>query len=443
MHSPGFFRDSALQHRDETSRKEFWAGLSLRCCPGVGLRLANVLVRAYGSAYAAVLSVGGWTEQGAPSACKDAYRSDVWRQEAKRDWNAVKASPCGVLLWTDPEYPDWLKTIDDAPLHLFFYGDISLLSNVSVAVVGSRDCSVEGIRTTAAIARGLSEAGVTVVSGMARGIDRVAHLGALEGVGSSIAVLGTGVDVPYPRPNRDLRDLLMKKGLILSELAPDRQGMAGFFPVRNRIISGIARAVVVTEAASRSGSLNTARHALDQNRDLMAVPGPASLHNFRGCQELIRKGAKAVFRADDILRELLPELSGHARAALAAREKARLTQRDGSDGDACESFLPGLLPWQTEGRSSKAATAGQSRVQAAHDVGRQKEKASPPLPLQDISAPEEAVLFVLRRSPAHIDDISRVLGQNAGVVSGLLAMLEIKGLVRHMPGMVYAHMNME
>ncbi|WP_231039187.1 DNA-processing protein DprA, partial [Nitratidesulfovibrio oxamicus] len=205
----------------------------------------------------------------------------------------------------------------DAPAVLYCRGDASLLANHAVAVVGSRLSSRAGRGVAADIAYSLSAAGVTVVSGLARGIDREAHVAALEEVGSTIGVLGTGIDVVYPPEHAELFERMEATGLLVSEYAPGTLPLPAHFPVRNRIISGFSVGVLVVEAAARSGSLITARLALEQGREVYAVPGPATAQYTCGCRGLIEQGARPVATAEDMLADLAPVL-GMELAALAA-----------------------------------------------------------------------------------------------------------------------------
>lgn len=212
---------------------------------------------------------------------------------------AAKAAGAQMICYNDANYPTALADIPDPPPILWAIGDISLLSRPMVAMVGARNASSLGTRMARKLAADLSEAGYVVVSGLARGIDTAAHLAALEG--GTIAVQAGGVDVVYPKENAKLTDDIGKSGLRLSEIPMGTQPQARHFPSRNRIISGLAKAVVVVEAAARSGSLITARDALDQGRDVMAVPGhPFDARAF-GCNALLRDGAVLVRSAADVI----------------------------------------------------------------------------------------------------------------------------------------------
>jgi DNA processing protein len=209
-----------------------------------------------------------------------------------------------ALALVDDSYPAMLKEIIDPPLALFYRGDPDVLRQPLVAVVGSRRASPYGINAARELARQLSSAGVTVVSGLARGIDAAAHEAALASSGKTIAVLGTGIDIIYPRSHRRLTDAIAAAGLVLSEFPPGTPPMAQNFPIRNRIISGLSLGVVIVEATSRSGSLITARTAAEQGREVFAVPGSIFSRGTEGTHRLIQYGAKLVHEVEDILEEL-------------------------------------------------------------------------------------------------------------------------------------------
>ncbi len=193
-----------------------------------------------------------------------------------------------TLIAVDPEYPELLRQIPDPPPLLFVLGDLSLLERPAVAIVGSRDHTTYGAEVARALAWGLGSGGIVVVSGMARGLDAVAHAGALDGGGGTIGVLGNGLGVVYPAANRALYQRVAERGLLLTEFPPGEKPTAGSFPRRNRLISGLARVTVVVEAAEGSGALITAGTALDQGRDVMAVPGPITSPSSVGTNRLIR-----------------------------------------------------------------------------------------------------------------------------------------------------------
>lgn len=204
----------------------------------------------------------------------------------------------------DADYPELLREIDAAPAALYVQGRVELLNAPSFAIVGSRNATIHGARDAESLALALSQAGLTVVSGMALGIDAAAHRGGLAGCGSSTAMLGTGADRIYPRGNEELARRLAADGAIVSEFPLGTAPTPGNFPRRNRLISGLSRGVLVVEAALESGSLITARFALEQGRDVFAIPGSIHSPLSKGCHQLIKDGAKLVERADDILAEL-------------------------------------------------------------------------------------------------------------------------------------------
>jgi DNA processing protein len=209
-----------------------------------------------------------------------------------------------VIYLGHPQYPPLLAAIPDPPECLWIRGDRSILCRTTVAVVGARDASREGLLAAREIAADLARAGVVVVSGLARGIDSSAHLGAFDGGGTTIAVLGTGIDKAYPAENKGLHEEIAQRGVLVTELPPGTHATEFTFPKRNRIISGLSKAVVVVEAREKSGSLITARLAADQGRDVMAVPGTFVGGRNRGANALLRDGAKLVESAVDILQEL-------------------------------------------------------------------------------------------------------------------------------------------
>lgn len=202
------------------------------------------------------------------------------------------------------EYPPLLAAISDPPACLWTRGNRSILSGVAVAVIGARHASHEGLIAAREIACDLARAGIVVVSGLARGVDAAAHRGALDANGKTIAVLGTGIDRVYPAENDALFEEIAAKGLLVTEFAPGSAPEEWHFPRRNRIISGLSKAIVVVEAREKSGSLITARLAADQGRDVMAVPGTIVGGRNRGANALLRDGAKLVESAVDILQEL-------------------------------------------------------------------------------------------------------------------------------------------
>lgn len=250
-----------------------------------------------------------------------------------------------TLEWADSRYPAWLRMVPDPPPVLWVRGDISVLEQPAVAIVGSRSASQYARQVARALAAGLADAGLIVTSGMARGVDGAAHEACLAAGGRTIAVLGTGVDVVYPREHAVLAEQIAASGLLVSELPPGTPPLAGHFPRRNRIISGLSRAVVVVEASEKSGSLITARLALEQGREVMAVPGSVLYGRNRGAHALIKDGAMPVECAADILDALGLERMGAPGCAGTGRPEGRLEAAlyeagsEGLDVDGLASWL--------------------------------------------------------------------------------------------------------
>jgi DNA processing protein len=209
-----------------------------------------------------------------------------------------------VLTLADAEYPKQLLEIPDPPALLYVAGNVKLLSSSALAVVGSRNATPQGMKNAQSFARAFSEAGLAIVSGLALGVDSAAHRGGLEGRGSTIAVLGTGIDVVYPKRNEPLAQEISSRGALVSEFPLGTPPNAANFPRRNRLISGLARGCLVVEAALDSGSLITARLAAEQGREVLAIPGSIHSPLSRGCHALIKQGAKLVESAQDVLEEL-------------------------------------------------------------------------------------------------------------------------------------------
>lgn len=244
------------------------------------------------------------------------------RSEAEREIETLEKLGARLIARPDPDYPEALAALEDAPPVITVKGHAALLQAPMIALVGARNASANARRIAADMAAGLARAGTVVVSGMARGIDTAAHLGALDAraePGGTIAVVAGGIDVLYPPENAQLFDRLGIEGLIVAEAAPGTEPAARHFPRRNRIISGLSRAVVVVEAALRSGSLITARYALDQGREVMAVPGSPLDPRCRGANRLIRDGARLV----EDFEQVLESLDGLTRRDLKFHENLR------------------------------------------------------------------------------------------------------------------------
>lgn len=217
----------------------------------------------------------------------------------------MKKFDMGIMSQDDEGYPSELLNINDPPFYLFYIGNLDALNGRCITMVGSRHASIAGLEATQTIARELSEQGVRVVSGMAQGIDQAAHTGCLEGSSPTIAVAGCGLDLHYPADSDDLRARILKQdGLLLSEYAPGAPALSWHFPVRNRILSGLSKAVVMMECRIKSGSMSTVTHALDQGKEVFAWPGHACTDWAEGAHQLLREGARYFAFASDLLEDL-------------------------------------------------------------------------------------------------------------------------------------------
>jgi len=224
--------------------------------------------------------------------------------QVEADWRWQETKRHHILTWEDEAYPALLKEIHDPPPVLYAMGDITALQQPTVAMVGTRHPSVTGSETAWRFASELARHGITIVSGLALGIDAQSHRGCLEAQGQTIAVMGTGIDTIYPKRHQALAEKITEKGLLLSQFPLKSPPIAGHFPLRNRIISGLSLCILVVEAAIKSGSLITARLALEQNRDVLAIPGSIYNQQTKGCHYLLQQGAKLVTSSHDVLDEL-------------------------------------------------------------------------------------------------------------------------------------------
>lgn len=292
------------------------AWLTLALIPGIGPVRMRHLIQSCGSPSGALTAPLAFLEaipelRGSPAAAVHHARIEA----GYRVLDDLARLGGQLLLPGDPEFPGALLTVDPPPVALFALGRLDLLAQPAVAVVGSRDHSRYGAEVCDALAAGAAEAGLVVVSGMARGLDAMAHHAALGAGGGSIGVLGGGLGVVYPESNRALYHRMARDGLLLAEAPPGERPFKGAFPKRNRIIAGLARVTVVIEAAVGSGALITANAALDQGKDVLAVPGPVTCPTSVGTNQLIRDGAAPVLGLDDLLSRY-PELSRTTRMAV-------------------------------------------------------------------------------------------------------------------------------
>ncbi len=297
------------------------------------------------------------------------YNSDCVEEQIRkvREWDAR------ILTLDSPDYPRLLREIPDPPVLLFVRGEIRPEDEKAIGIVGSRRFSNYGRTVTEMLARDLANRGVTIVSGFARGIDSTAHQAALEAGSRTLAVLGCGIDICYPAENRDLMDRVVRQGAVISEFPMSSPPETFHFPRRNRIISGLSRGVLVVEARETSGALITVKYALEQNREVFAVPGPINDPNYVGCNRLIQNGAAMALCARDVI-EPLRRYLGPAEGPVIA--------------------------------------------------------APPP----DLSADEKHVYQFLAYDPIHVDLLSQKSGQPAPRLLGVLLGMELRGLVRQYSG---------
>jgi DNA processing protein len=356
-----------------------WIGL--KAIPGIGNVTFRRLLERFETPEAALSAPSAALSRvrGVTPAILEAITQGSWQGFAEAECSRLAASGARLVTFTSADYPKSLFEIPDPPPFLYVQGELRC-HETAVAIVGSRRATAYGLQATARLAGSLAGRGVTVISGMARGVDTAAHKGALAAGGRTIGVLGCGIDKIYPPENRKLFKEMAEKGCLVSEFPLGTLPLAENFPRRNRIISGLSRGVLVVEAAENSGSLITAQYALEHGRDVFAVPGNISFATSRGSNRLIKQGAKLVDCVEDILEE-----------------------------------LPGF--------GNVSGTADQQA----------------PAPRNFSLTPKEAAIYeVLARSPLHIDDIIAQTELTAGEVSSMLLHLELKGAVTPLPGTHYA-----
>lgn len=343
--------------------------------PKLGGRRLLSLYRAFGSleaAWAAPVNRLADVDDFGPKLAIEAA-AERKRRDPAAEWRAVARPPVKVYTYVDEGYPAPLREIPDPPPVLYVMGELADWSR-AIGVVGMRDPSDYGLRTARRLARELAALGTVVVSGVAHGIDRMAHEGALDiGDGLTVGVLGGGFKHVYPANNRDLYRWIADRGCLMSEYPPDVQPQKAHFPYRNRIISGLAQGIVVVEARRKSGTLHTVDHALEQGRHVFAVPGPIDAEGSEGPHDLIRQGARLVTGVGDILEE---------------------------------------MGWVAP--------------------------AVPEVPRTSDDPLEQAILTALLQGPRAVDGVAADTGLNAAHLGGVLTMMELKGLVKSMPGQRYA-----
>lgn len=366
--------------------------IALNMVPGVGPRAATKLLERFGSADAVFHARR--TELESLRLRPDTIESIIKREfhaKAEQELERVKQLGGDVLILDDGTFPDLLREIDDPPPVLYVKGDWqACFDQPSIGVIGSRTCSTYGENASEMLARDLASRGLTVTSGLARGIDTAAHRGAIRGQGRTIAVMGTGLETVYPRENTRLtHEILDSGGCLVTQFPLGTPPLKDNFPYRNRIISGLSHGVLIVEASERSGSLITARLATEQGREVMAVPGNITSGNSFGTNYLIKSGAKLVQQWQDVVAELPPHIAA--------------------------SILP-------------------PRVE---EHGRRQ----PPQPAApaDLNEHERQVWSILTPDDAtHIDILLETSGLSFGDLSNALVSLDIRDLIRVLPGKNYS-----
>lgn len=381
-------RDTDVEARGRGARRragaaeadpELEALLVLKLLPGVGDVTLETLLTAFGGSPRRALAArpGTFAEVAGWDAAR-ARRDPALGERARASLALCRRLGIRVVRRGAPGYPDVMEQIHDPPAVLFFRGRESLLAGPGVAVVGSRRATQAGRRMSARLGAALGRAGAVVVSGLALGIDGAAHRGCLDAGGATLAVLGCGPDLPHPPSNRGLFRRIAREGLLVSEFVPGEPAFPHNFPRRNRILAALARAVVVVQAAERSGALITVSHALDLGREVFAVPGSVETRQSRGANRLIRDGARILTDPEQLVEEL--------------------------------PFLP------VEGRPGKAAAAG-------------------PPPPSRVGRDGAAVWTALGPAPVGVDELARSVGLPPPRVLAALSALEVEGWAHRSPGM--------
>lgn len=368
------------------------ARLQLARSTNVGPRTYAQLLRRFGNARRALEAMPDLAARGGQNAYVVCERS-----EAEAELQAGHALGARLLILGEPGYPPMLAAIESPPPVLWVLGDVALLSRPSVAIVGARNASALGLRTARRLARELGEAGRVVVSGLARGVDAAAHGAALAS--GTVAVMAGGIDRIYPPENEELARLIAAQGALISEVPMGVEPTSRHFPRRNRLISGLSEGVVLIEAASRSGSLITARYALEQGREAMACPGAPEDPRVGGCNALIRDGAALIRSAEDVLEALaLPRAPG-----LAEEGAEFLFDADSFDDEESGDDYDALADFDEEGGDGDAALA-------------------------------EQILELLNAHPIEQDELARLCGADSSQLSLALLELDLAGRITILPG---------
>ena len=390
--------------------------IHLNMIQGVGLKTVQVLRDVFGSAERALQATPdelSKIDRLSPAMC-DLLRRKPVQYPIERELALIQEYGCQVLtLYNDTAYPSQLKEIDTPPLLLYIRGELTSEDPLSISVVGSRNAKDYGRKVSYRLSYQLAQHGLTVVSGLARGIDTSAHRGALEAGGRTIAVMGSGLSFVYPATNSDLAEKITESGALISEFPMATKPKPNNFPRRNRIISGLTLGTVVVEASNRSGALITARLAGEQGREVFAVPGEIFSEHSTGTHRLINTGAKLINTVDDLLNELPPYVLSRIQS------EARV----GSIPD-----FSSQVPVVEKGTPNSAAT--QSSAEAQQPI----QSASPP----DLTPDEQTVFDAIEVPSSHIDTIVRTTKLPISQVSSVLLMLELKGIVQQLPGKQFA-----
>ncbi|MBO5918224.1 MAG: DNA-processing protein DprA [Oscillospiraceae bacterium] len=392
------------------SALKYWLWLATR--RGVGIQGVQRVLEHFGTPEQAYFADPGAFEllpRGAAEGLRDRSMDKAERILADCDRLGIR-----IMTIQDADYPERLRQLEDAPCILYLKGRISQLDEeVTVGIVGSREASEYGKQVAGRLGLELARGGAVVVSGTAAGIDSCAVRGALRGGGRAVCVLGGGIDVPYPKWNAPLYQDVAASGLLISEYPPGTTNDGPHFPVRNRIISGLSLGVVVVEAKEYgSGAVITANHALEQNRDVFAVPGNVDAHNSRGCNRLIQQGAKPVLSAEDILVEYRD------------RYPVRLVR------------VPPLSGEEAEHRLEQTRTQPDTplRQKTAVDKTKDREYSLSKRSRQGLTDDEIALLHALRGKSAQPDELVELTQIPARRVLSALTMLQIAGCVEEKPG---------
>ena len=366
-------------------REHYFAWLALRRVAGIGDVLYRRLLEKFGSPHAVfaatepeLFSVEGIRHQTVRS-----MRTEVSTTVIDREFNRLEQNGVHIVTIHDRDYPERLKQIHDPPPLLFLKGELLPEDHQSIAIVGSRKCSEYGRTMAHRISQELALRGFTIISGLARGVDASAHEGALNAGGRTLGILGCGLDVNYPPQHDRLKEAILKQGAVISEFSMGTAPEPNNFPKRNRVIAGMSLGVIIVEAAQKSGALVTAACALEQGREVFAVPGPVGSKTSVGTHQLIKQGAKLVESVEDVLDE-----------------------------------LQGSIETSIMRRPVQSIPAG-------------------PVRFQSLNPKEKEVYSILSQGPQHVDALTVQTQLSASKLAGLLLQLELKGAIKQLAGQRY------